>query len=74
MACGLDEFNKYTWQEDKDVLFKRERKSTFGFSKWEVGRTETDKYEGARQTIQKHFNAKHSHEIIFTSAITYLVP
>jgi len=24
-------------------------------------------FENARQKIQKHFNAKHSHEIIFTS-------
>tara|TARA_Y100000385_G_scaffold136176_1_gene141466 strand:- start:4957 stop:6198 length:1242 start_codon:yes stop_codon:yes gene_type:complete len=30
----------------------------------------TDKYESARQTIQKHFNALHSHEIIFTSGAT----
>ena len=33
----------------------------------------TDKYEGARQTIQKHFNAKHSHEIIFTSGTTHSI-
>ena len=32
----------------------------------------TDKYEDARQTIQKHFNAKHSHEIIFTSGTTHI--
>ena len=31
----------------------------------------TDKYEGARQIIQKHFNALHSHEIIFTSGTTH---
>ena len=30
----------------------------------------TDKYENARQTIQKHFNATHAHEIIFTSGTT----
>jgi cysteine desulfurase/selenocysteine lyase len=30
----------------------------------------TDKYETARQTIQTHFNAKFSHEIIFTSGTT----
>jgi len=30
----------------------------------------TDKYEIARQTIQAHFNAKHAHEIIFTSGTT----
>ncbi|MGC6431876.1 MAG: aminotransferase class V-fold PLP-dependent enzyme [Jejuia sp.] len=31
----------------------------------------TDLYEEARQKIQKHFNAKHSHEIIFTSGTTH---
>lgn len=31
----------------------------------------TDAYEQARKTIQKHFNAKHSHEIIFTSGTTH---
>jgi cysteine desulfurase/selenocysteine lyase len=31
----------------------------------------TDKYEGARHTIQEHFNAKHAHEIIFTSGTTH---
>ncbi|MBD0831025.1 aminotransferase class V-fold PLP-dependent enzyme [Aestuariibaculum sediminum] len=31
----------------------------------------TDKYEHARQKIQKHFNAKHAHEIIFTSGTTH---
>lgn len=31
----------------------------------------TDKYEQARQKIQKHFNAKKSHEIIFTSGTTH---
>ncbi len=31
----------------------------------------TDKYEQAREKIQKHFNAKHAHEIIFTSGTTH---
>ena len=31
----------------------------------------TDLYEEARQKIQKHFNAKFSHEIIFTSGTTH---
>ena len=31
----------------------------------------TDKYEAARQTIQKHFNAQKAHEIIFTSGTTH---
>ncbi|SFN43876.1 cysteine desulfurase / selenocysteine lyase [Bizionia echini] len=31
----------------------------------------TDKYEAARQTIQKHFNAKHAHEIIMTAGTTH---
>jgi len=30
----------------------------------------TDKYEAARLTIQKHFNAEKAHEIIFTSGTT----
>jgi len=30
----------------------------------------TSVYENARATIQKHLNAKHSHEIIFTSGVT----
>ncbi|MFL0353370.1 aminotransferase class V-fold PLP-dependent enzyme [Xanthomarina sp. GH4-25] len=30
----------------------------------------TDKYEEARHKIQKHFNAKHAHEIIMTSGTT----
>lgn len=30
----------------------------------------TNKYEAARQTLQKHFNAHHVHEIIFTSGTT----
>jgi len=33
----------------------------------------TDKYEGARQTIQNHFNAVHPHEIIFTSGTTHSI-
>lgn len=31
----------------------------------------TDKYEGARKKVQAHFNAKSSHEIIFTSGTTH---
>jgi len=31
----------------------------------------TDAYEHARQTIQKHINAKHPHEIILTSGTTH---
>jgi len=31
----------------------------------------TDAYEQARAQIQKHFNAKHPHEIIFTSGTTH---
>ncbi|MBE7639400.1 SufS family cysteine desulfurase [Salegentibacter sp. BLCTC] len=31
----------------------------------------TDKYEVARKKIQKHFNAKKAHEIIFTSGTTH---
>ena len=33
----------------------------------------TDAYEKARLTIQKHFNAKHSHEIILTSGTTHSI-
>ena len=33
----------------------------------------TDKYEDARHTIQKHFNAAHAHEIIFTSGTTHSI-
>ena len=33
----------------------------------------TDKYEQARQNIQKHFNAKHAHEIIYTSGTTHSI-
>ncbi|TYB78925.1 aminotransferase class V-fold PLP-dependent enzyme [Bizionia myxarmorum] len=31
----------------------------------------TDKYEAARNTIQKHFNAKHAYEIILTAGTTH---
>lgn len=31
----------------------------------------TDAYEASRNTIQKHINAKHNHEIIFTSGTTF---
>lgn len=33
----------------------------------------TDKYEVARKTLQEHFNAKHSHEILFTSGTTHSI-
>ena len=33
----------------------------------------TDAYEGARLKIQQHFNAKNSHEIIFTSGTTHSI-
>jgi len=33
----------------------------------------TDKYEAARHTIQKHFNAKKAHEIIFTAGTTHSI-
>ncbi len=33
----------------------------------------TDKYEEARQKIQKHYNAKHAHEIIYTSGTTHSI-
>ena len=33
----------------------------------------TDKYEGARLKIQKHFNIKESYEIIFTSGTTHSI-
>ncbi len=33
----------------------------------------TNKYEEARKTIQTHFNAKYSHEIIFTSGTTHSI-
>lgn len=31
----------------------------------------TDAYEESRQKIQKHINAKHSHEVLFTSGTTF---
>ena len=31
----------------------------------------TDAYEVSRQTIQKHINAKHAHEVLFTSGTTH---
>ncbi|MBL7560644.1 cysteine desulfurase [Olleya sp. YSTF-M6] len=33
----------------------------------------TDKYEAARHTIQKHFNAKQAYEVIFTSGTTHSI-
>ncbi|NNL16630.1 MAG: cysteine desulfurase [Flavobacteriaceae bacterium] len=33
----------------------------------------TDAYERSRENLQKHFNAKHSHEIIFTSGTTHSI-
>src|SRR5690606_36243167 len=33
----------------------------------------TDKYEEARKKIQHHFNAKHPHDIIFTSGTTHAI-
>jgi|TARA_B100001059_G_scaffold73116_1_gene70474 cysteine desulfurase/selenocysteine lyase len=33
----------------------------------------TNAYEAARQKIQKHFNATHAHEIIFTSGTTHSI-
>ena len=33
----------------------------------------TDAYESARKKIQKHFNAAHKHEIIFTSGTTHAI-
>ena len=33
----------------------------------------TDLYEASRQKIQTHFNAKHAHEIIFTSGTTHAI-
>jgi len=33
----------------------------------------TDKYEASRKKIQNHFNAKHSHEVIFTSGATHSI-
>ncbi|MFP9097447.1 aminotransferase class V-fold PLP-dependent enzyme [Flavobacterium sp. RHBU_24] len=31
----------------------------------------TDAYEASRQTVQQHINAKHSHEVLFTSGTTH---
>ena len=33
----------------------------------------TDKYELARKTLQKHFNVKHTHEVLFTSGTTHSI-
>jgi len=33
----------------------------------------TDAYEGARKTVQNHFNAAHAHEIIMTSGTTHSI-
>ena len=33
----------------------------------------TDRYEFARKTLQEHFNAKHAHEILFTSGTTHSI-
>ena len=33
----------------------------------------TDKYEQARMTLQKHFNARHAYEMIFTSGTTHSI-
>jgi cysteine desulfurase/selenocysteine lyase len=33
----------------------------------------TDRYEAARLALQQHFNAKHAHEIIFTSGTTHSI-
>ena len=33
----------------------------------------TDKYELARKTLQKHFNVKHAHEVLFTSGTTHSI-
>lgn len=33
----------------------------------------TDAYEGARETVRKHFNAKFSHEIILTAGTTHSI-
>ena len=38
-----------------------------------VSQEATDAYERARQTVKTHFNAKHSHEIIFTSGTTHSI-
>lgn len=33
----------------------------------------TDRYEAARKTLQQHFNAKHSREVLFTSGTTHSI-
>ncbi len=33
----------------------------------------TDKYELARKNLQKHFNVKHAHEVLFTSGTTHSI-
>ena len=33
----------------------------------------TDRYEAARKTLQQHFNAKHTHEVLFTSGTTHSI-
>ena len=38
-----------------------------------ISQEATDLYEQARVKIQKHFNAKYSHEIIFTSGTTHSI-
>ena len=38
-----------------------------------VSQEATEGYESARQTVQTHFNAKYSHEIIFTSGTTHSI-
>ena len=38
-----------------------------------VSKEATDAYENARKKIQKHFNAKHSEEIILTSGTTHSI-
>ena len=38
-----------------------------------VSQEATDAYEGARTKIQKHFNVKNLHEIIFTSGTTHSI-
>lgn len=35
-----------------------------------LSQTATNQYEEARITLQKHFNAKHAHEVLFTSGTT----
>lgn len=33
----------------------------------------TDRYEAARKILQQHFNAKHTHEVLFTSGTTHSI-